>query len=104
MRDTHRERQRHKQREKHAPCREPDEGLDPRTPGSHPGPKAGAKPLSHPGVPRRVFTMRKFFDSMVYQLLLSLCSSNIPPIVTLKMYDVFKWPFNVVSCAIPYEC
>ena len=22
------------------PCREPDVGLDPRTPGSHPGPKA----------------------------------------------------------------
>ena len=26
-------------------------GLDPRTPGSHPGPKAGTKPLSHPGIP-----------------------------------------------------
>ena len=26
-------------------------GLDPRTPGSRPGPKAGAKPLSHPGIP-----------------------------------------------------
>uniref|UniRef100_A0A8P0TLG2 Glutathione S-transferase C-terminal domain-containing protein n=1 Tax=Canis lupus familiaris TaxID=9615 RepID=A0A8P0TLG2_CANLF len=26
-------------------------GLDPRTPGSHPGPKAGAKLLSHPGCP-----------------------------------------------------
>ena len=26
-------------------------GLSPRTPGSPPGPKAGAKPLSHPGVP-----------------------------------------------------
>ena len=43
MRDTHIERQ----REKQAPCREPDVELDPRTPGSHPGPKAGAKPLSH---------------------------------------------------------
>ena len=45
-----RERQRYRQREKHAPCREPDVGLDPRTPGSRPGPKAGAKPLSHPGI------------------------------------------------------
>ena len=27
----------------------------PGTPGSGPGPKAGAKPLSHPGVPRFVF-------------------------------------------------
>ena len=28
-----------------------DVGLDPRTPGSCPGSKAGAKPLSHPGIP-----------------------------------------------------
>ena len=26
-------------------------GLDPGSPGSHPGLKAGAKPLSHPGYP-----------------------------------------------------
>ena len=32
-----RERQRHRQREKQAPCREPRVGLDPRSPGSHPG-------------------------------------------------------------------
>ena len=49
--ETQRERQRHRQREKQAPCREPDAGLDPATPGSHPGPKAGTKPLSHPGIP-----------------------------------------------------
>ena len=55
MRDTERERQRHRQREKQVPCREPNVGLDPRTPGSHPGPKAGAKPLSHPGIPRYIF-------------------------------------------------
>ena len=34
-----------------AACREPDVGLDPGTPGSHPGLKAGAKLLSHPGIP-----------------------------------------------------
>ena len=28
-----------------------DVGLDPRTPGSHPEPKADAQPQSHPGVP-----------------------------------------------------
>ena len=55
MRDTERERQRHRQREEQAPCREPDVGLDPGTPGSHPGPKAGAKPLSHPGIPEFAF-------------------------------------------------
>ena len=47
MRDTER-RQRHRQREKQAPCREPVVGLDPGTPGSCPEPKADA----HPGVPQ----------------------------------------------------
>ena len=37
--------------EKQAPCREPDAGLDPGTLGLRPGPKAGAKLLSHPGIP-----------------------------------------------------
>ena len=54
MRDTERERQKHRQRKKQAPCREPNAGLDLRTPGSHPGPKAGAKLLSHPGIPYSV--------------------------------------------------
>ena len=48
-----RERERGGQREKQAPCREPDAGLHLGTPGSHPGPKAGAKPLSHPGIPKK---------------------------------------------------
>ena len=30
---------------------EPDVGFDPRSLGSRPGPKAGAKPLRHPGIP-----------------------------------------------------
>ena len=51
-RRTQREGQRHRQREKQAPCREPDVGLDPGSPGSHPGLKAGAQLLSHPGVPK----------------------------------------------------
>ena len=53
MRDTERERHKHRQREKQAPCREPDMGLDLGTPRSHPGPKAGTQPLSHPSVPVR---------------------------------------------------
>ena len=44
MRDTQREREREKQtyrqREKQAPCREPDVGLNLGSPGSCPGPKA----------------------------------------------------------------
>ena len=56
MRDTHRERQRHRQREKQAPCREPDVGLHLGSPESHPGLKAGAKPLSHQGCPALIYT------------------------------------------------
>ena len=41
-RERERERQRHRQREKQGPCREPNVGLDPWTPGSHPEPKADA--------------------------------------------------------------
>ena len=46
-----RERQRHRQRKKQAPRWEPDVGFDLGSPGSCPGPKAGAKLLSHPGIP-----------------------------------------------------
>ena len=38
-RERERESQRPRQREKQAPYREPDAGLDPRSPGSCPGPK-----------------------------------------------------------------
>ena len=51
MRHTQKERQRHRQAEKQAPCKEPDVGLDPENPGSHAEPKAGAQPLSHSGIP-----------------------------------------------------
>ena len=34
--------------------REPDVGSDPRSPGSRPGAKAGAKPLRHPGIPEKI--------------------------------------------------
>ena len=40
MRDTQREEQRPRQREKQALCRDPDVGLDPGSPGSHSGLKA----------------------------------------------------------------
>ena len=52
MRDT--ERQRPRQRENQALCREPDVGLDPETPGSHPEPKANAQSLSHPGISEKI--------------------------------------------------
>ena len=49
--ETQRQRQRHWQREKQAPCREPDEGFDSGTLGSYSEPKADAQPLRHPGIP-----------------------------------------------------
>ena len=51
MRDTERERQTHRQREKQAPSREPNVGLDPGNPGSCPEVKADAQLLNHPGTP-----------------------------------------------------
>ena len=50
-------------REKQAPCWEPEAGLDPGTPGLCPGPKAGAKPLSHPGIPLKTFLKDSYFHS-----------------------------------------
>ena len=34
-----------------SPGREPNEGLDPRTPGSCPEPRAETQPVSHLGIP-----------------------------------------------------
>ena len=53
--EIQRERQRHRQREKQVPHREPYVGLDPRTLGSPPDPKADTQPLSHPGVSKASF-------------------------------------------------
>ena len=63
MIDTHteRERQRHRRREKLAPCREPDVGLDPGIPGSCPEPKADAQLLSHPGDPQIFLISKEMF-------------------------------------------
>ena len=54
MRDTETGREAETQAEGEAGFthREPDVGFDPGPPGSRPGPKAGAKPLRHPGIPR----------------------------------------------------
>ena len=60
MRDTQREAEIYRQREKQAPPREPDgRGLDPRTPGSRPQPKTDAQPLRHPGACKYFFTQLK---------------------------------------------
>ena len=58
-----REREREREREAETQAegeagsmhREPDVGFDPGSPGSRPGPKAGARPLRHPGIPLEIF-------------------------------------------------
>ena len=56
---------RHRQREKQAPCREPDVGLDPRTLGSWPEPKTDAQLLSHLkilGAPKNIYFLFSFYS------------------------------------------
>ena len=67
MRDT--ERGRDRQREKQAPCGEPDAGLNPRIPGSQPELKADAQPLSHSGAPETVlFKILTFMSEITASL------------------------------------
>ena len=54
MKDTQRGRDTGRGRSR-LPEKEPNAGLNPRTPGLHPESKADAQPLSHPGVPRKKF-------------------------------------------------
>ena len=65
MKDTHREAERHRQREKQAPCGEPDARLHPRTPRSQLEPKTDAQPLSHPGVPIFMNFLKKILLQLV---------------------------------------
>ena len=62
--------------------REPDVGFEPGSPGSHPGPKAGAKPLRHPGIP-------------IYQILTSIFIPCVSSFLNLK-----KWMYVF----IPVRC
>ena len=53
--DSHREREREAETQAEGEAgsmhRDPDVGFDPGSPGSRPGPKVGARPLCHPGIP-----------------------------------------------------
>ena len=54
--------------------REPDVGFHPRSPGSRPRPKAGAKPLCHPGIPLCDFIIKITFSSLFNNMfLISVC-------------------------------
>ena len=46
---------------------DPDVGFDPGSPGSRPGPKAGAKPLRHPGIPHfQVETLARSYFHLTF--------------------------------------
>ena len=76
--------QRHRQREKQAPCGEPYVGLDPRTLGSRPELKADAQPLSHPGVPEQtldtemICTSQETMQMIVASQVMCQIKSNLP--------------------------
>ena len=74
--ERQRERQRHRQREKQAPCRKLDKGLDPRSPGSHPGLKAALNRWATRAAPQRnVFANRlpdKMHMKVNFRILISL--------------------------------
>ena len=57
--EREREREAETQAEREAEAgfmhQEPNVGVDPGSPGSRPGSKAGAKPLRHPGIPGNSF-------------------------------------------------
>ena len=57
MREREREAETQAEGEAGSMSLEPDVGFDPGSPGLSPGPKAGAKPLRHPGIPWPVFLM-----------------------------------------------
>ena len=61
---------------------EPDVEFDPGSPGSRPGPKAGAKPLRHPGIPH--FKLFKEEKKKMKSFITSPSIGdhvNIPPVV-----------------------
>ena len=86
------------------------QGLAPRFPGSHPGPKAGTKPLSHPGIPRGrgVLNDRNSVSSLK-------CEQNLLPddwVLNAYTCDTRAWgplwnkvvlPGNSLLCYSRYE-
>ena len=88
-------RQRHRQREKQAPCRQPDVGLNPGTVGSCPEPKADAQPLSHPGV-LRISIFNRFFIALLRFPIFSLITSiflfmlNTVLLAALKSFSIYS--------------
>ena len=73
--------------------REPDVGFDPGSPGSCPGPKAGAKPLCHPGVPMLmlIITYYKSTDFYIYIMYIYMQTCYVSMLyITYTIYNNIK--------------
>ena len=106
MRNT--QRQKHREREKQAPWKEPDVGLNPRTPGSCPEPNVDAQPLNHPGAPLYPFQGVRFYQEELQNFLLtglllpakgkriSIAGNTVlsSTIASSHMQLLFKWKYN----------
>ena len=55
--------------------RKPDVGFDPGSPGWCPGPKAGAKPLRHPGIPNFHYLKRPIMIILVQIFFMNKCTT-----------------------------
>ena len=72
--------------------REPNVGFDPGSPGTRPGPKAGAKPLRHPGIPTFVFWIWYFIPYLVtFSSVLKFKLTKMSGSLYVKMLD---WRVN----------
>ena len=77
--------------------REPDVGLDPRFPGSRPGPKAGAKPLRHPGIPNPgTFKVIIDMDGLVALLFLFFSLAGFCVLIFLQWHAFISFSFCCV--------
>ena len=94
--DTHRERERQRcrQRKKQAPCREPDVGLDPGSPGSRPGLKV---------VLNRWATQGSLTVVLIY---LSLMTYDVEDlficIFSMCITSLLRWPFRSFALSLSY--
>ena len=89
-----------RQGEKQAPCRGPDAGLDPWTPGACPRPKAGAQLLSHPVVPVSNFLKLRIIEYYVC----SLSDDNHTSFVWNLMCGLISFLHSVTISGLLYYC
>ena len=71
--------------------REPDMGFDPGSPGLRPGPKAGAKPLRHPGIPGGWFQLQYFLNKLLLKKSFPIIIMTETHHITLRTSLVKEW-------------